>query len=121
MKPYLVFASIALVLYLLVQGLFLGRWISAIPSFTIEIILFLFFITALIYRYIYRFAPQGSEVVSRFYLLSIALKLLGGCSLVTAIIILDKANAVANVVLFLIGYLVFTIAEIAFLIRLKKA
>jgi hypothetical protein len=118
-RPYLVFAFIALILYLAVQVFLLLSWIDHAPSFTLEIILFLLFITSLIYRYIFRFSPQGPETVSKFYLLSIAIKLLGGCALMAAVIIIDKTGAIGNVVLFLTGYVLFTTAEIIFLMLNK--
>jgi len=121
LRSYLVFALIGFVFYLSIEGLYFLNWIENLPSYRLEIILFLFFITSLIYRYIFRFVSKGPEVVSQFYLLSIAIKLLGGCSFIVAIIILDKPNMAGNVVLFLAGYIVFTIAEIVFLMRLKKA
>ena len=121
MKPYLVFALIGLFLYMGVKVLVAFNCLHEAPTYAIEIVLFLFFITSLIYRYIFRFASKGPEVVSQFYLLSIAVKLLGGCSFIVAIIILDKPHMPGNVVLFLVGYIVFTVAEIVFLMHLKKA
>jgi hypothetical protein len=121
LKPYFVFALLGFILYLGIEGLYFLNWIETPPSYTLEIILFLFFITSLIYRYIFRFTSKGPEVVSQFYLFSIAIKLLGGCSFIAAIIILDKPNMAGNVALFLTAYIVFTAAEIAFLIHLKKA
>ncbi|HEY5824708.1 MAG TPA: hypothetical protein VIT44_10095 [Cyclobacteriaceae bacterium] len=121
MRPYLVFALIGLGLYLGVEGLIGLHWIQKPPSYTLVIILFLFFITSLIYRYIFRFASHGPETVTRFYLLSIVLKLLGGCSFIAAIMVMDKEGTPGNVVLFLLGYIIFTIAEVVFLMRLKSA
>jgi len=121
LRPYFVFALIGVFLFLGVKAFVVLNWLKISPSYTLETVLFLFFITSLIYRYIFRFASKGPEVVSQFYLLSIAIKLLGGCSFIVAISVLDKPNMTGNVVLFLVGYIVFTIAEIAFLIHLKKA
>ena len=121
MRPYLVFTLIGLGLYLGVEGLVVLHWIQKPPSYTLAIILFLLLITSLIYRYIFRFASHGPETVSRFYLLSIVLKLLGGCSFIAAIMVMDKDGTPANVVLFLLGYIVFTIAEVVFLMRLRNA
>jgi hypothetical protein len=121
LRPYFVFALIGFVFYFSIEGFYFFNWIERPPSYRLEIILFLFFITSLIYRYIFRFASKGPEVVSQFYLLSIAMKLLGGCSFIAAIIFLDRPNMAGNVILFLIAYIVFTASEIAFLIHLKKA
>jgi hypothetical protein len=120
-KPYFVFAFMGVIIYLGIQGMVALEWISQPPTFTLEILLFLLFITALIYRYLVRFSPQGPEAVTRFYLLSIALKLIGGCTLIAAIIVMDNAGAGGNVILFLSGYALFTAAEIVFLLQLKKS
>ncbi len=120
MRPYLVFALLGVLVYLSVKGLVFLNWPSSEPTYTLEIILFLVFITSFIYRYILRFASQGAQILTQFYLLSIAIKLLAGCSFITALILLDKQNATGNVLLFLAGYILFTVTEIMFLMRLKN-
>lgn len=120
MKAYFVFALFAIGLFLGVKGMVLLGWIAQMPSYALEIVLFLFFITSFIYRYLFRFASKGREVVSQFYLLSIAIKLLGACSFIVAVFILDKPNVAGNVILFLAGYIVFTGVEIAFLLKVKS-
>jgi hypothetical protein len=121
LKAYVVFALTGLALFFGVKAMVLLNWMEHIPTYTLEIVLFLFFITGLIYRYLSQFASKGREIVSQFYLLSIAIKLLGGCSFIVAVFLLDKPNVVGNVILFLIGYIVFTGVEIGFLLQLKDA
>ena len=120
MRPYFVFGLTGIALFLGVYGMVLLKWAQQIPTYTLEIILFLFFITSLIYRYLLRFVSKGPEVVSQFYLLSIAIKLLGGCSFIVAVSILDKPNVAGNVTLFLVVYIAFTVVEIGFLMKLKN-
>jgi len=119
-KPYLFFALTALIIYLSVYFFDALEWLAAMPSYTLLIVTILFFITTLVYNYIERFAAQGPEAVTRFYLLSIVLKLIAGCSLISVLAINDQENAFGNTLLFLVSYILFTGVEVVFLLRLRK-
>jgi predicted permease len=121
LKPYFVFVGLAIGLYLITFGMYQLSWLSEIPSYLLEIILFILFITAFIYKYVTRFAADGPDTVTRFYLLSIALKLMAGCAFVVLIALFDEKGAHANVILFLIAYGIFTFAEVVLLLRMNKS
>lgn len=121
MKPYISFAAVASLLYFTIRAMVSIGWLPDKPSYALEVILYVVFITALIYRYILRFSAQGPETTTQFYLLSIALKLFAGCAFVTAIAVLDKAGARGNVVLFLVSYIIFTGLEVMFLKKALKS
>lgn len=120
MRPYFVFALTGLIIYFSVVIFTWLQWLSAPPSYTLLIVLALFFITSFIYNYIARFATMGPEAITRFYLFSIVLKLIAGCSLISVLVITDREGAFGNTVLFLVGYILFTSVEIVFLLGLRK-
>lgn len=120
MKPYFYFALTGLMIYLSVLIFVELGWLLHAPSYTIIILLSLLFVTAVIYNYIARFAAMGPEAITRFYLLSIALKLMVGCSMILVVVIFDRDGASGNTVLFLISYIIFTSVEIVFLFGLRK-
>ena len=120
MKPYLYFVLTGLVIYLSIWFFTELGWLLVSPSYTLLIILSLLFITALIYHYIARFAAMGPEAITRFYLLSIVLKLITGCCLISVLVITDREGAFGNTVLFLVSYILFTSVEIVFLLGLRK-
>ncbi len=120
MKPYLYFASTGLIIYLSVLLFVEFGWLLSPPSYTLIILLSLLFITALIYNYIARFAAMGPEAITRFYLLSIVLKLIAGCSLISVLVISDREGAFGNTVLFLVSYILFTSVEIVSLLSMRK-
>ncbi|MEI9919564.1 MAG: hypothetical protein WDO14_12265 [Bacteroidota bacterium] len=54
------------------------------------------------------------------YLLSITSKIVLSCGFVIAFILLDRPNADYNAVFFLVGYVIFTAAEVIFLLLKSK-
>lgn len=83
------------------------------PSFSIEIILFLGLSTIVIYFFLTRHSVSPS--FTQAYLVSMVLKMLSHAAFILVIILSDKAGAVANALLFLVAYLLFTALEVSFL------
>lgn len=97
-----------------ILGLVKAEAMLAIPSFFWEIIIFLTLTTAFLFLFVVRAA---SGLFVQMYLLTMVLKLLGYGAFLFFVIWHDRQNAIPNVVLFLVGYLLFTAIEIFFLHR----
>lgn len=82
------------------------------------IIVFLAAITIASYVFVRKKPPEKFTSV---YLLSITIKIFLSCVFVIILILVDKPSANYNTVFFLIGYVIFTTAEVAFLLLKKKA
>ena len=88
--------------------------IFEIPTYLGEIVAFLTVTTAILFRFVFRAA---SGVFVQTYLLTMVVKLLGYGAFIFFVILRDRQNAIPNVVVFLIGYLLFTGIEIFYLHR----
>jgi len=87
--------------------------LSTTPSFAPEIVLFLGISTIVIFYFLIKHAQSPS--FTQAYLVSMVLKMLTYAAFMLVIIFSDKAGAVANAVLFLVAYLLFTALEVGFL------
>jgi hypothetical protein len=94
--------------FALMQG-----WISQKPSFSYATVFLLTFVTAVIYRYLYKLSSP--EFFVQLYLLLMVVKLIAFLGYNVFMVLKDKPGAAANVIFFLIGYLIFTALEIVFL------
>jgi uncharacterized membrane protein len=63
---------------------------------------------------------RPAESFTSVYLLSITIKILLSCVFVIVLIVNDKPNADFNVVFFIAGYVIFTAAEVTFLLLKKR-
>lgn len=90
------------------------NWIENRPSFSNESIALLFFVNVIIFYYLNRLSK---DIFVQLYLLSMAVKILAYASFTIIIILKDRDGAFANVVFFLIAYLIFTVLEVAFLYK----
>ena len=90
-------------------------WINSLPSFFYQIILFLLFATFVIFRYLYRL--EKPDFFVRLYLLTMVVKFIAYGAFNLIVILEDRSGAPANVVFFMIVYLLFTALEIVFLYR----
>jgi hypothetical protein len=88
------------------------------PSWGIPIIIYLAVTTTLIYFFLRRY--QG-EKLTQLYLLSITVKILLSCAFVIIFILNDRPGANFNAVFFMIGYIIFTAAEVVFLLLKKNS
>lgn len=108
-----------LILALLIYGSLFGAlrlgWIDHVPTYYVEVLLFVFLTTLILFSYLYRAAP-GAHFV-QLYLLTMVLKLLGYAAFGLVIILSDRGGAASNAALFIITYLMFTALEVAFLYR----
>lgn len=85
------------------------------PSFSTQTIILVSFTTLAIFFYLNK--PKLKPYFLQLYLASIVMKLIAYCAYNFLIIVRDRSNAFANVILFMIVYVVFTGIEIAFLYR----
>jgi hypothetical protein len=92
-----------------------GAWI--LPTYWIEILFFVLFITLVIYYNLNKLRSKQPDVFTQFYLLSIVLKMLGGLSLIFFIVWDDPPSAAGNITLFILSYLILTFLEVLFLVR----
>jgi hypothetical protein len=91
------------------------QWITILPSFFYQTLIFLFFGTGLLFIYLYRFDKPDFFV--QLYLLTMAVKLLAYGAYNFFMVLEDKMGARQNVVWFMILYFIFTVLEIGFLYR----
>jgi len=82
------------------------------------IIIFLLILTAGIYLILRK---RSGENLTQVYLGSITIKLLLSAGFVSWVILYDQEEANSNVVFFLIAYVIFTAAEVIFLLLKKRA
>ncbi len=91
-----------------------GMWI--LPTYWIEILFFVLFITLVIYYNLNKLRLKQPEAFTQFYLLSISLKMAGGLTLIFFVVWDDPSAAIGNVTLFIISYLILTFLEVFFLL-----
>lgn len=86
-----------------------------LPTYWIEILLFILFMTAVIYYNLNKLRGSRPETFSQFYLLSIVLKMVAGLTLISIIVWSDPSAAIGNVTLFIVSYLILTFLEVFYL------
>ncbi len=86
------------------------------PTWYIPIVAFLAITTSLVYLFLQRPQNADPEKFTRLYLLSITVKILVACVFVIVFVLSDRAGADYNAVFFLVGYVLFTAAEVIFLL-----
>ena len=109
--------ALVVAVVILIGGLHLCihyHWIENRPSFSNESIALLFCVNVIIFYYLNRLSK---DIFVQLYLLSMAVKILAYASFTIIIILKDRDAAFANVVFFLIAYLIFTVLEVAFLYK----
>lgn len=114
LKFIIALVTTALVLWGGLQLCLYNHWLDKAPSFSRESIALLFISNLIIFYYLNRLSKG---IFVQLYLLSMALKILAYASFVLIIILKNRDGAFANVVFFLIAYLVFTALEVAFLYK----
>ena len=107
--------AILLVVSLLWLGIVKGAWGAQQPSYALELLAALAVTTVLIFYYLLQWVRKQPQLFTQFYLLTIAMKLLGYGALIAFVVIDDPAGAIPNVVLFLLTYVLFTFLEVLFL------
>jgi hypothetical protein len=116
------FLAALIVLTLLLAGGVLGArqlgWLTALPSFFFEILVFVSLTTLVLYSYLYKM-PSGKQFV-QFYLLTMILRLLGYGAFAFVIIILDRPGAAENSLFFIVTYAAFMALETIFLYRKSR-
>jgi 4-hydroxybenzoate polyprenyltransferase len=85
------------------------------PSFLIETTLFLFLVTIVIYRYLYRL--KKLQLFVQVYLGTLVLKIIIYGSYTVGMMVMNRTGSMENVFYFLIVYFVFTALEVGFLYR----
>lgn len=93
------------------------QWIPAKPSFLVETLVFLGFGSILTFRFLTG-RPSSPALVQRIVSIT-ALRLLAYAVYNLLMVLEDRSGAAANVVFFMIAYLLCTVIEIGFLFREK--
>ena len=83
------------------------------PSYYIQTLVLVAFVTTVIYGYLYRL--KSPDAFTQFYLLLMVVKVFAFLAYNIAIVLESRENAAYNVIFFLITYFLFTGLEIAFL------
>jgi hypothetical protein len=110
------FIFVTLLVAGLLTAVYVGEqqhWLTTIPSFAFEIILFLGLSTIVIFYFLIRHVQSPS--FTQAYLVSMVLKMLAYAAFILVIIFSDRAGAMRNAVLFMVAYLLFTGLEVGFL------
>lgn len=107
--------TVALIAFAAVRLAAQWSWIAVVPSYNAESLIVLTAFTLVIYRYLDRIRTPA--VFVQIYLLTMAIKLLAYGVYVGFMIADDRSGAPANVVFFLVLYVIFTVIEVAFLHR----
>jgi hypothetical protein len=114
-------------LLLVVVFLALTTWLGSVqgwwslPLFWKEIILFMFLITLIIGYKLVQMRRRQAETFVQFYLLSITVKMVAGLTFVFFIVWKNPESARGSAALFILSYLLFTLAEVGFLMRKDPA
>ncbi len=110
--------SIVIVTFLLGITTFFGSQQNAwvLPSYWVEILFFVLFITVVVYYNLNKLRTRQPEVFTQFYLLSIVLKMVGGLTFISFIVWTEPSASIGNVTLFIISYLTLTFLEVYFLL-----
>jgi hypothetical protein len=118
---FIVTLFIASLAFVLMPGLAVKQgWIASEPTYSSEIIFTLGLITIILFHRLHKIQKTNPQGFVQFYLFSIAVKMVVGCVLILVIIFMDREGAIANALLFILGYFLFTILEIIFLMRRSK-
>jgi hypothetical protein len=88
----------------------------ALPSYWVEILTFITFMTLVVYYNLNKLSHKQPEAFTQFYLLSIALKMVAGLTLISMIVGSDTSAAIGNVTLFIVSYLILTFLEVYYLL-----
>lgn len=116
MFRFLIFViALAIGLPLLVRWAWSEGLIPAMPSFLYVSTGIVAFITTVIALYLYRLNKPSLFV--QFYLLSLVVKLLAALAYCLLMVLKDRAGSTANVIYFLVLYVLFTSLEIVFLYK----
>ena len=110
---FLVLLAVSLALVALVRVSVDYQWITALPTFFFQTIIFLLFGTGLLFVYLYRF--NKPDFFIQLYLLSMAIKLVAYGAYNFFMIMEDAAGATYNVLWFMTLYFIFTALEVGFL------
>lgn len=111
-------ASLVLTSALLTGSLLMAiriGWMSGMPTFFIEIVVFLFLSTLGLYGFLLK--ASGGKNFIQVYLLTMVVKILAYAAFGLIVVYRDPEGAPSNVGIFAIAYLVFTALEIGFLYR----
>lgn len=87
------------------------------PSFSIEIIIFLFFSTLGFYFFLLKKIAHNPQDFIGAFLLTLVLRFLVFAGFMLVIILIDKPESSNNALFFMIAYVIFTVVEVAFLYR----
>lgn len=111
--PFLI--TISLLSAAILGIVYQSGWSSVIPSYAMEMVVLLAVTTGVIFFYLLQWSSSRPQLFVQFYLLSIAVKIAAYGAFVAVVVINDPPMAVANSILFLVSYVLFTFLEVLFL------
>lgn len=111
----IVVAALALALPLVVRWIWIQGWVPEVPSFLFESTWLMAIITVVIFSYLYKL--KRPEMFVQLYLLSMVVKLIAALGYCLLVVLDDGSGSTANLIYFLVVYLLFTALEIIFLYR----
>jgi hypothetical protein len=114
---FIIIALTATLLLALITWLGAQQETWILPTYWIEILFFVLFITLVIYYNLNKLRSKQPEAFTQFYLLSIVLKMLGGLTLIFFVVWDDPSGAAGNIALFIVSYFILTFLEVFFLVR----
>lgn len=114
--PLVRFAGTVLVLSILIIGT--QRWgVFEQPTYFYQSLVLLATATVALYYYLIKIREERPDFFVQLYLLTIAVKLLAYGTYLGIVIWKDRPGAGANIIFFMVTYVLFTGVEIAFLWR----
>lgn len=88
-----------------------------LPHMWIQVLVFLFLATLIIGFNLVRIREKQPQAFALFYLLSIAVKMVAGLAFIFFLVWDNPLQAASTAALFLIAYILFTVAEVVYLVR----
>ncbi|MCW5910288.1 MAG: hypothetical protein KIT62_04400 [Cyclobacteriaceae bacterium] len=89
----------------------------SLPPLWVQVLIFLFLIHLIIGFNLVRIRKKQPQMFTQFYLLSIALKMVAGLAFIFFLVWDNPAEAGPTAALFMVAYVLFTLAEVVYLLR----
>ena len=112
-------AALGLFLTGLLKAAIFWGWFSGIPSFYFATLIFISFVTVIVYAYLHN--QKQSDSFTLMFLLLLVVKLLACLAYAIVIVLKDKPGAPPNIIAFLAIYVLCTVVETSFLYSRNKA
>ncbi|MBX2914101.1 MAG: hypothetical protein KF856_02395 [Cyclobacteriaceae bacterium] len=88
-----------------------------LPHLWIQVLVFLFMANLIVGLNLVRIRQKQPQAFALFYILSIAVKMVAGLAFIFFLVWDNPVQAATTAALFLIAYILFTVAEVVYLVR----